>query len=286
MSEDRPRIFLCYASEDKAFVDESYIRMKDAGLNPWMDKPPAPYQDQGIPPGALWDSEIKKQIRVSAYFLAFLSRTSIEKRGYVQREYRIALDQMSEMPAGQVFLVPVRIEDCEVPDIAVGSISFRDVQWIDAHQGGLLNLINFLKNDNQQRLGRIQRPEHQELFVTDATELLNAIGSNRTIKLAPGDYTLTEAPRRYSRCVRFKPVFDGQAVVLSELVNLKLIGDETKQSRIIATPRYADVLTFEKSPSILSSQHYRFTLLAPNCLCESAKGVWRWRDGEWPLWWR
>lgn len=66
-------IFLCYAKEDVKTVSEVYRRLKEAGLNPWMDKPPAPYQRHGIPPGVDWDSEIRKRIEQAKVFLAFFS---------------------------------------------------------------------------------------------------------------------------------------------------------------------------------------------------------------------
>jgi len=56
-----PQIFLCYSSEDKAVIDDIFIKLKDAGLNPWMDKPPSPFGYEGLQPGSFWDTEIKKK---------------------------------------------------------------------------------------------------------------------------------------------------------------------------------------------------------------------------------
>jgi len=51
----RPFVFLSYARDDKIQVDDVYLQLKAAGLNPWMDKPPEPYHLEGIPLGAEWE---------------------------------------------------------------------------------------------------------------------------------------------------------------------------------------------------------------------------------------
>lgn len=139
--QDQPIIFLCYANEDKERLHAIYLEMKDAGLNPWMDKPPKPYDSEGIKPGEKWDIFIRQMIRKSAYFLAFLSQKSVQKRGYVQREYRLALEVMGEVPPGQIFLIPVLLEKCELPEIIGDTIQFCQLQWLDLQADGLQKLI-------------------------------------------------------------------------------------------------------------------------------------------------
>jgi class 3 adenylate cyclase len=55
-------------------------------------------------------------VRESDVVLVCLSRGSINKRGYVQREIKSALDVADEQPEGSVFLIPLRLEDCDVPE--------------------------------------------------------------------------------------------------------------------------------------------------------------------------
>ena len=57
------QIFLTYAKEDKAQIDEIYVALKKAELDPWMDEPPRPYNTEGLQPGLNWDDEIRKKIR-------------------------------------------------------------------------------------------------------------------------------------------------------------------------------------------------------------------------------
>jgi formylglycine-generating enzyme required for sulfatase activity len=72
-----------------------------------------------------WDLEIRRAIRGSKFFLACLSKESIDKRGYVQKELKMALDVLDEMPEGKIYLIPVRLEACRVPE------RLRSRQWVD-----------------------------------------------------------------------------------------------------------------------------------------------------------
>ena len=108
-TDSHNRIFLCHASEDKEVVVGVYRRLKKAGLKPWLDK-------EDLAPGEDWQRAIRRAIQESAVVLVFLSKSSTSKRGYVQREFRLALDTMEEVPPDRLFLIPIRIDDCEVPD--------------------------------------------------------------------------------------------------------------------------------------------------------------------------
>jgi len=112
------QIFLCHASEDKDKVLEIYRRLKDLGFKPWIDK-------EDLLPGQKWEIEIPKAIKESDHVLVFFSNTSISKRGYVQKEFELALDVLDLIPEGQIFIVPIRLDNCEIPD------RFKHLQYCD-----------------------------------------------------------------------------------------------------------------------------------------------------------
>ena len=78
------QVFLCHASEDKDEIVKIHKKLKQNGIKPWMDK-------EDLKPGQLWDQEIKKAIKASDHVIIFFSKTSVEKRGYVQNEFKQAL---------------------------------------------------------------------------------------------------------------------------------------------------------------------------------------------------
>ncbi len=102
-------IFLSYAKEDFNKVREIYSILKNKGLNPWLDS-------DDLRVGQEWEKEIAKAIKTSRFVMVFLSKNSVKKRGHVQKEFRLALDVANEIPPGQVFILPIRLDDCEIPD--------------------------------------------------------------------------------------------------------------------------------------------------------------------------
>lgn len=151
-------IFLSYAKEDKAKIEDIYKFLKEAGFSPWMDDPPVPYGSEGIPPGQDWDQFIRAKLKEARVTLAFFSSRSIAKQGYIQREYRLALNVMTEKPSGEVYLIPVLLEDCTPPDIKVDSVSLHQLNWYKLYEKELNclsdSLRQFIQPGNTQDTAR------------------------------------------------------------------------------------------------------------------------------------
>ena len=45
-----------------------------------------------------------------------LSPTSINRAGYIQKEIKYALDVADEQPAGTIFIIPLKLEECDIPE--------------------------------------------------------------------------------------------------------------------------------------------------------------------------
>lgn len=120
------KVFLAHAFEDKEQVREIYRKLKEAGLAPWLD-------EIDLIPGQNWQAEIPKAIRQSDIFVACLSKPSVKKQGYIQKEYRLALNIYAEKPAGSIYLIPLKLDDCEVPDLQIPQlgVNLRDIHWLD-----------------------------------------------------------------------------------------------------------------------------------------------------------
>jgi hypothetical protein len=86
-----------------------------------------------------WNSEIRKDVRESDVVVVCLSK-KFNEAGYRQREVRIALDTEQEKPEGEIFIVPARLEVCDVPE------SLSKWQWVDLfEEGGRRKLIQALR---------------------------------------------------------------------------------------------------------------------------------------------
>ncbi len=129
------RIFLAHASEDKQVVRKLHKELNMRGFRAWLD-------EEDLLAGQHWRTEIPKVIQQSDIIVACFSSRSVIKKGYVQKEYRLALDTYSERPPGSIFLIPLKLDECEIPYIEAFSVNIRDLHWIDySKEDGLSRLL-------------------------------------------------------------------------------------------------------------------------------------------------
>ncbi len=126
MKKSEIQIFLAHASEDKPVVLALHERLKQAGYKPWLDK-------KDLIPGQNWRSVIPNAIADSQLFIACLSQRSIAKQGFVQREFKMALNQYADRPPNSIYLIPLRLDECEIPDLRQEEygLNLRDLHWLD-----------------------------------------------------------------------------------------------------------------------------------------------------------
>ena len=132
--DKRPlKVFLCHASADKPKVRELYRTLKRRGVQPWLDA-------EDLIPGQNWEVEIPKAIFSSDAIIICLTPDSVDKEGYVQKEIKFALDKAMEKPEGRIFIIPARLEDCELP------FSLRQYQAVNLYEKvGYIKLMQALK---------------------------------------------------------------------------------------------------------------------------------------------
>lgn len=137
-------IFISYAHEDQPYAHRLFSALRDASLDPWMDKPPAKYSDIGLKIGQRWERVLQEKLGVAEYIILILSPTSVSKRGYVQVEFRTALERMSYLPDDHVLVLPLLTEECKIPSLQAGHINLNDLHWEVISQDRLEEFANQL----------------------------------------------------------------------------------------------------------------------------------------------
>ncbi len=108
--ESRPLcVFLCHSSGDKNAVRDLYKRLCAEGFDPWLD-------EEKLLPGQDWRQEIPKAVRTSDVVIVCLSPRAVNKAGYIQKEIKYALDVADEQPEGSIFIIPLKLEECDAPE--------------------------------------------------------------------------------------------------------------------------------------------------------------------------
>lgn len=119
-------VFLCHAKQDSQYARELYERLRDAGHLAWFD-------EQCLLPGQDWAVEIRDAVARAMALVVLVSRHSVNKIGFVQRELRLAMDAADERPPGTVFIVPLLLDDTELPPSLrkLHSLDMRKPDWFD-----------------------------------------------------------------------------------------------------------------------------------------------------------
>ncbi len=157
-----PKVFISYTRKDIDTARRLYNDLKKEGVSPWMDK-------EEIIVGQEWEFEVKRAIKECSYFLALLSNNSVSKKGFVQKELKIALKLYDERPTSEIFILPAIIDDCEPKDEML-----QKIQWADfrtSYKEGLRNVLKAIgverKPKKKSRIWKVTA-----LFLTVLTLLI------------------------------------------------------------------------------------------------------------------
>jgi hypothetical protein len=138
------RVFIAYAKEDRQMAERLATELEDHGLTAWIDH-------RKLLPGQNWPRRIEDAIAGCDFFLACFSTKSVGKKGGFQAELRCALDCAARIPLDDVFLIPVRLDNCRLP-VRIQ----RETQYVDlfpdwgAGFGRILRIIE-IQSENRQR---------------------------------------------------------------------------------------------------------------------------------------
>ncbi len=207
--DKRPlKVFLCHASGDKEKVRDLYKRLTAEGVDAWLDQ-------EKLLPGQDWRMEIPRAVREADVVVICLSKNSITKEGYVQKEINFALDIAEEKPEGTIFLIPARLEDCVVPE------RLNRWQWVDLYdENGFVKLLRSLK----LRADAIGATVEPTAYIDSDKELENKLKQLYTEGLAA---FYTEDWDK--ACQRFQSILSEQPAHQSATEKL----EEAKQQRVL-----------------------------------------------------
>ncbi|MDQ1770769.1 TIR domain-containing protein [Labilibaculum sp. A4] len=100
--------FLSYAIEDISVVKTLYDKLKAKNQSVWFDR-------ESLTGGQEWSDKIARVIKNSKAVIICLSKKSVDKEGFYQREIKHALECAKEKPFGATYIIPVMLEECSIP---------------------------------------------------------------------------------------------------------------------------------------------------------------------------
>jgi len=132
----KPRVFIAYVEEDLVFAKKLYGAFEGSGFRPWLDK-------KRLMPGQNWPRAIETAIQTSDFFVACFSRRATSKRGSFHSELRYALFCAEKVPLDEIFLIPLRLDNCVVPRRISKQTQYLDLfpDW----NAGVSRLVEVMK---------------------------------------------------------------------------------------------------------------------------------------------
>jgi hypothetical protein len=126
------KTFLCHSHTDRDAVHDLYLRLKRDHVQPWLDH-------ENLLPGQNWKIEIRRAILTSDVVIVCLSHSFNQQAGFRHEEINIALEKAGLFPADEIYIIPVRLEKCDMPE------SLRHLHRVDLFQkDGYAKLIQVL----------------------------------------------------------------------------------------------------------------------------------------------
>ena len=136
-----PKVFLCYASEDRDQVEQLNRQLQTAGFEPWQDI-------QNLRTGDDWNQLLVHVIQKQVDYVIVVQTPAMTSQfeGYFHKEIATALDRQKYFAEGFRFILPIMLSDQKILAQLKGLHAIRlDVT------GGFEQLVDAIKSDWELR---------------------------------------------------------------------------------------------------------------------------------------
>lgn len=138
------KIFLNYAREDVRYARRLYTDLTSKGdFDIWFD-------EEAILPGHKWKKEVEDAIDNADFFILLYSKKSVNKTGYVHAEIQKAINRHMEMKEGKPFIIPIRLDECELGYSALKEIHSEDLFPESEYPKKLDRILKIISKDESK----------------------------------------------------------------------------------------------------------------------------------------
>jgi formylglycine-generating enzyme required for sulfatase activity len=221
------KVFLCHAHSDKDAVKALYTHLTNDGVDAWLDK-------EKLLPGTDWENEIRRAVRESDVVVVCHSK-QFNQRGFRQNEVKIALEEADMLPKGEIFIIPARLEECDVLD------DLKRYHWVDLFEDDGYEMLMRAFRRRADKIGatlqikkswlpKITTPRRKETIIPEKNES----------KAPPPQANKPTSEKNQSR----KTVFPRKTNTAIVVAMIGLVG--TLGAALISSPLLANI--FERTP--------------------------------------
>ncbi|MCP4104380.1 MAG: toll/interleukin-1 receptor domain-containing protein [Desulfobacteraceae bacterium] len=122
------KVFISCAEDDRLTANKIYADLQEKDMIPWV-------AHKDINAGERTEFAVRRTIKDSDYFLALLSTSSVNERGMFQKELKQAFDILAEHPQDGIFIIPVRLDDCNTNNEVLSELCIIDMHKASWNSG-------------------------------------------------------------------------------------------------------------------------------------------------------
>jgi hypothetical protein len=171
-------VFISYSHNDKDFVDKLALILVDRRIRVFIDR-------WEMKLGDSITNKVQDAISDASFLMVILSKSSVQSN-WCKREITSAL--VLELERKRVVLLPILIEDCEIP------LFLRDKFYADfrsSFDNGLKTVLESLSKMNNDESGRLENINEPETF-SDYAVNWGIRGSNFELNIDVVEYSTDE----------------------------------------------------------------------------------------------
>jgi len=140
-------IFISYSHENKGFVDKLAMQLVNRNVNVWVDRWELSIGDSIV-------DKVQEAVEGASALLVILSKASITSE-WCKRE--LSSGFLRELEEKRVVVMPVLLEDCDIPLFARGKL-YADFR--DSFDNGLRTVVEGISKVTSPFLARVKEPEY------------------------------------------------------------------------------------------------------------------------------
>lgn len=235
-------VFISYVRENKEIVDWFCKELESYGIKVWLDR-------NDIDPGTFWEEAIRKAIQEGAFFMACFSKEYSDRaKTYMNEEITLAIDELRLRHPDQAWFIPVKLNECEIPDRPIGAgKTLRSLQVVALYEGWTKGVQRILKVVQPESLSGQEDSSSEEL----GEQLSNRVYSE-AFNLARDDdflgwrqFAKPIWPNARESLVQFgneellsqlpentEPLVDQAVEIISPYISLALAGVESRREHV------------------------------------------------------
>ena len=197
--ESMNKVFISYVSENIEIVDRLCQELKSHGIQVWLDR-------NDIDPGSHWEQTIRRAIQQGAFFIAYFSKEyNARDRTYMNEELTLAIDELHQRSTDQIWFIPVKLNDCEIPARSIGGgetlQAFQYVNLYEDWDAGIQRILRVIQPGLSEPVINVSTTEQRE--VEAQPQDANAYFDRGNIYHNTGDYD--RAIEAFNKAIEVKP---------------------------------------------------------------------------------